>query len=1122
MKRALVILIGALLLALALTASALAFLALTEGGTRFLAGQAERLLPIRFENVSGALLREVQVGRLELGLEDRTLTVDGLAVVVQVMPLLFDNRLLVDSVSADAVVLSESSAPSEPGPPPPLELPFMPVEIDVTRATVNRLVVDQVFPMRVSASAAWLRDGVTVRALAVDSEVVSGNLEGRLGNGANPQLSARVGWRLADGEWSGEGSLEGRVNALRLRHTLRGPVAGDAVGTGSLADVTEPLVDLEVTLRDLEVGDTAIRGVSGRLSGSLANLNADLSARVETPQVAAFQARVQAYGPVTGPLAVRNVTADALGGTQQAQGSVAWDEGVLVRLGGSVENVALEPLWDRLDGSVSALFQFGYENERLSLALESMSGTLNGRPITGSLDVAQVGDGWAVDPLALRVGDNRITGSASLDGSALTLNADVDAPSLQALDLGVSGDVRGRVRLNGRWPDLNGSADLTGSAFEGFDMTLADVRLQASMAGGVLRGRLKAGRVQREQASVNDVDLTADGALEALRWRLGWASGQAAGTLERLDDGFALGLVEVSVSAIEQTWSLQAPTRVLLLDERVEVAPACIAGGDASACIERFVYAGGEIDTRGELVRAPVRLLQPLLPLELGSAGYLEGSWSLGGEPNDPRGELALAARAVTVVPATGEDPVALPDLETTGTVADGVLQVRLAAADPAFTLTGEGRLEPLDPQGTLSGRLRIVASDVSPLRAFDQRVEELSGGIEGYLEVSGTPAQPRLEGLFRLGEGRLKLNDPDLTLTDVVLELRLDDNGTFALDGSAKQRKGDVRLAASGSGLFTDALSAQASLRGDGLRARHPDWEITVSPDLTFAYADGGGRVRGKLVVPEAEVRLTTLPSSVPSPSEDVVVVGRESNGNGSSNRIRVDVDVVLGEAVSLKALAITAQLEGSLRARLDAQGRTTLRGTLDVTGGLLSTQGQTLTIESGTVVYNGPVTRPYIDLRAVRIIDDVTPEVKVGLHIRGDANNLTSSVFSEPPMSETRALSFLVLGRDIDQQTANSDSSQLMAAAINLGLSRSKGITSELMRMTGLDELSAMAETQDSFAIVAGKRITDDLYVRYTYNTLSAIGAFLVRYKLTSRWQLEAQSGEQSAMDLMYSFEK
>jgi translocation and assembly module TamB len=252
------------------------------------------------------------------------------------------------------------------------------------------------------------------------------------------------------------------------------------------------------------------------------------------------------------------------------------------------------------------------------------------------------------------------------------------------------------------------------------------------------------------------------------------------------------------------------------------------------------------------------------------------------------------------------------------------------------------------------------------------------------------------------------------------------------------------------------------------------------------------------------------------------VVVVGREDRAGAATNPIRVDVDLVLGNDVKLKAAALSAELQGRVRARVNEQGRATLRGTLEVTGGVLAAQGQTLVIESGTVAYSGPVARPYIDVRAARSIENTEPPIKAGLHIRGNADNLTSSVFSEPAMSDTRALSFLVLGRDLDQQTQGTESGQLVAAAINLGLSRSQNITSELMRRTGLDELSAMAEAQNSFAIVAGKRVTDQLYVRYTYNTLSALGAFLVRYDLDRRWQLEAQSGEHSAMDLMYRFEK
>ncbi|MDZ7670280.1 MAG: translocation/assembly module TamB domain-containing protein [Gammaproteobacteria bacterium] len=1124
MKRALVILLGALLLAVFLLAATVVFLAVTDGGTRFLASQAERFLPIRLEDVSGALLREVRVGRVVLELDGQTLEIRDLAAVAQVMPLVFDNRLTLDSVSAESVALT-STGPGEDtgGPAPALQLPFMPLEIDVVQLDVGRLAVLDVFPMQVSASATWQSDGVSIRHLEVDSQVVRGRIEGRLGSGANPTLSATVTWALPDTDWGGEGRLQGRVDSLQVQHTLRGPVTVAAEGQASLAELTEPSVDVQVQVGDMAFGDVAIDGFDGRLSGTLANLSADADARVSVPQIEPFQVRVQAYGPMTGPLTVRNLTADAMGGTQEAQGSLAWQDDVRIRLGGSFEQVSLDGYREQLGGRVNGSFQFRYEDALLNLGLHDLSGTLNERPIGGELEVAQQADGWMVEPLQLQVGRNTLTGQARLRGAVVDLQGEFAAPALEALALGVSGDAAGRLQVSGKWPDFNGSASFSSTSLQGFDVVLRDAEITASMQDGALQGSLQAAEVERQTLTLEALNLGVDGTLERFDWQLVWADGEGAGSLRLGDDGMEVGLNQARLTALDHDWTLQEPTRVSI-GERIEVAPLCIRGGDASACLEKFVLADGALETSGTLVRAPVVLLQPLLPLRLGRDGFLEGSWSLAGEPQALRGEVALAARQLAVMPGAGAEAesVDLPDLEADGTVREGVLQLRLAATDEAFSVVGEGRLEPLQMDGTLAGTVTVSATDLAPLTVFDQRVEDLGGSIEGNLDISGTPAAPRAEGRFHLRDGRLQLNDPDTSLSAMDVRLRLDDGGTFELRGTGRQRQQEISFNASGSGLFGGVLVVDADLQGEGLRAAHPDWDVTVSPDLDFTFAGGRGHLRGRIEVPQAEVRLTTLPSSVPSPSEDVVVVGRDTEAAAGANAIRVDVDVVLGEDVSLKALGIVAQLQGRLRARLDAQGQTTLRGTLDITGGVMSTQGQTLAIESGTVVYNGPVTRPYIDLRAVREIDDVIPPVKVGLHIRGDADNLTSSVFSEPAMSDTRALSFLVLGRDIDQQTASSDGNQLMAAAINMGLSRSKGITSELMRMTGLDELSATAETEESFAIVAGKRINDDLYVRYTYNTLSAVGAFLVRYELGSRWQLEARSGEQSAMDLMYSFEK
>jgi len=1121
-KRALVIVVGALLLAIFLLSATVVFLAMTDGGTRFLASQAERYLPLMLEDVSGALLREVRVGRLVLELDGQTLEIRELAAVAQVMPLVFDNQLMVDSVSAASVELTSTGAGGDTGgPAPPLQLPFMPLEIDVAELEVGRLAVLDVFPMQVRASASWRSDGIAIRYLEIDSEVVRGRVEGRLGSGADPTLSAAVSWSLPDTEWGGEGRLQGRVDSLQVQHTLRGLVNVAAEGQASLAELTEPTVDLQVQVGDMTFGGVAIDGIDGRLSGTLANLSADAAARVNVPEIEPFQVRVQAYGPMTGPLTVRNVTADAMGGTQEAQGSLTWQDDVRLRLGGSFAEVSLDGYREQLGGRINGSFQFRYEDALIHLGLNDLSGILNDRPIGGEFEVAQQTDGWTVEPLQLRVGRNTLTGQASISGAFVDLQGEFAAPALEALALGVSGDAAGRLRLSGEWPDFNGSANFSSARLQGYGVTLRDAEIAASMQDGALEATLQAAGVERQTLTLEALSLGVDGTLESSDWQLAWAEGEGAGRLRLADGGVEIALIQARLSALNHDWALQEPSRVSV-GQRVEVAPLCVRGGDASACLESFVLADGALETSGELVRAPVALLQPFVPVRFGRDGFLEGSWSLAGEPDRLRGEVTLAARQLAFVPGAEAESVDLPDLEADGTVRDGVLQVRLAATDQAFSVLGEGRLEPLQMDGALAGTVTVSASDLAPLTVFDQRIEDLGGSIEGNFEIFGTPAAPRAEGQFHLRDGRLQLNNPDTSLTAMDVRLRLDDGGTFELRGSGRQRQQEVTFNASGSGLFDGVPVMNADLQGEGLRAAHPDWDVTVSPDLNFNFAAGRGHLRGRIEVPQAEVRLTALPGSVPSPSEDVVVVGRDTEAAASANALRLDVDVVLGEDVSLKALGIVAELRGSLRARLDAQGQTTLRGTLDITGGVMSTQGQTLAIESGTVVYNGPVTRPYIDLRAVRQIDDVTPPVKVGLHIRGDADNLTSSVFSEPAMSDTRALSFLVLGRDIEQETASSDGNQLMAAAINLGLSRSKGITSELMRLTGLDELSATAETEESFAIVAGKRISDDLYVRYTYNTLSAVGAFLVRYELSNRWQLEARSGEHSAMDLMYSIEK
>jgi autotransporter translocation and assembly factor TamB len=757
------IVLGALLLLVMLLATTVVFLGATEGGTRFLAAQAERFLPIRLIDVSGNLWREVRVGRLELDLEAQRVRVENLAVALRLAPLLFDNLLELHAVRADAVEveLLDTEA-ADDAPAPPLVLPFMPIDIDVATLDIDRLEITGTFPMRVHASAAWNGDGVTVRALTVDSEVVTASAEGVLGAGSNPLLRLEARWALGQGEWSGEGRMDGRVDDFELAHELRGEVAVSAHGRASLADLANPYVDLAVAVADLSVAEVVIHDITGEVRGTPENLMAAARAGVRVPDYEPFSVSVSAYGPATGPLTIRDLQADALGGRQQAQGSFGWSPGLRLFLGGSISDIDLAALPGELEGRLSAGVEFAYRDELIEVALRALSGTLLGRPVEGELVALQLDGGWRVDPLALQVGSNALSGRLDLLGESLDLEAAIEAPELAALGFDVEGDLAGTVRLSGIWPDLDGQVDVRSGVLAGFDARVEAARLEARLQGGVVDGALTAARVAREQLGLDDVSLTAKGPLDDVDWTFAWPDGAADGSLRWLADARELTVRAAEVRLIGHSWRIDDAIRLRESGGDVELDPVCVSGGGARACVSAFRFAQGAVDTAGELERVPIGLFEPWLPLPLHEDGYLEGAWAVSGTPDDWRGQVRLLARELGYL-AAEDEVVSLPDLEAFGAIGGDTLTVRLLASE-AFSLAGGVRVSPIAADGELVGTLSAAIADLSPLQVFDQRIEYAVGFAEWLVHGLRHAGAPRAEGQFRVADGVLSLNDPDFS----------------------------------------------------------------------------------------------------------------------------------------------------------------------------------------------------------------------------------------------------------------------------------------------------------------------------------------------------------------------
>jgi len=191
----------------------------------------------------------------------------------------------------------------------------------------------------------------------------------------------------------------------------------------------------------------------------------------------------------------------------------------------------------------------------------------------------------------------------------------------------------------------------------------------------------------------------------------------------------------------------------------------------------------------------------------------------------------------------------------------------------------------------------------------------------------------------------------------------------------------------------------------------------------------------------------------------------------------------VLLGEEVTFSGFGLNAKIAGDV-ALTEVPGQpTTARGEVRVIKGQYDAYGQKLDVERGRLIFvGGPVANPGIDARAVRKIEQVT----AGVEIKGTLQAPQLTLFSNPAMSQSDALSYLVFGRPLEG--ASAEEGRSLAAA----------------------------------SLVLGKQLSPRLYINYSIGLFTPENVLQLKYKLSQRWSLEAQSGTRAGGDLIFTIEK
>ena len=122
---------------------------------------------------------------------------------------------------------------------------------------------------------------------------------------------------------------------------------------------------------------------------------------------------------------------------------------------------------------------------------------------------------------------------------------------------------------------------------------------------------------------------------------------------------------------------------------------------------------------------------------------------------------------------------------------------------------------------------------------------------------------------------------------------------------------------------------------------------------------------------------------------------------------------------------------------------------------------------------------------------------------------------------MAEGDALAYIMLGHPLGE--GGGDNNLVAGAAQSLGLKGGNYLARSLGSKVGLDEARIESEGAiEEASLVAGKYLSPELYVSYGVGLFDKVNTFRVRYLMSRRWTVQAETGRGTGADVMYRLER
>ena len=746
---------------------------------------------------------------------------------------------------------------------------------------------------------------------------------------------------------------------------------------------------------------------------------------------------------------------------------------------------------------------------------------------------------WKTPGVRIELGRNSADIKGELGEKDLALDANIDAPNLDNALPGLGGTAKGIIKVRGdvKAPQL--LADVTANNLRWQELSVARVLLKGEVKStdqisGSLDLRVE--QVAQPGVDINLVTLAAKGSEKQhqLQVRIQGepVSGQLdlSGSFSRAAERWRGSINNTRFDTPVGPWSLN---RALALDyrnkeQKINIGAHCWTNPNAELCVPQPIDAGAKGRAVVNLNRFDLAMLKPFMPEDTQAVGTFSGRADVSWDSESkglPQGSVTLQGNGVKVTQVVNDSPllVAFDTLNLNAELKNNRAQLGWlirVAQNGQF----DGQVQITDPQGrrNLGGNVNMRNFDLAIANPIFARGEKAAGKLNANLRLAGNVERPQLFGQLQLNGMDIDGNFMPFDMQPSQLAMNFNGmNSTLA--GTVRTRQGNIALSGDADWTQLDNWRARVAAKGNKVRITVPPMvRLDVSPDVEFVATPSLFTLDGRVDIPWARIVVQEVPESAVGVSSDEVMLDKDLKPiKPQTAGIPINSNLVIhvGDNVRLNAFGLKARLNGDLKMVQDKQGLG-LNGQINIPEGSFRAYGQDLIVRKGILLFSGPPDQPLLNIEAIRNPESTENDVIAGVRVTGTADEPKAEIFSDPAMSQQEALSYLLRGQGLD--TSGDDGNAMTSMLVGLGVAQSGQVVGKIGETFGVSNLALdTAGVGDSSQVVVSGYVLPGLQVKYGVGIFDSLATLTLRYRLMPKLYLEAVSGIDQALDLLYQFE-